>query len=331
MTEEQILNAIADACEDSSLRFQIIIQDRTLHVYINRPTPAELDYPQLKSKIQDGISKISDGDFAEVWLYCRVLGEVEADWQSRLEIEPNSLDPAQMSQMMEAITDAVEATNSIVSKIEQELEIEESFATDSWFDFEDLPTTAEDLNGEFSSEKLDSIDDVVLDLDLQKYCFIRNQRLLYAVLAPPPATIARLIATFDRFEPSIKRSQLPVLEIYFERLTLPNLEDFASAVQIWWTKIIKLDSEQQRQLAIWLSRYCLHPEATIAAIAQVFVPLDRVDREIIDSGLSAPDSTPKEFFNPMPEFDSHPTPAKSGLFSSLGTLLARLRRILHLD
>jgi hypothetical protein len=271
MTNEQILNAIADACEDDTLRFQLILQDKILHVYINRPTQAELDYHNLKSKIYGVITEKFSLEFSAIWLYCRVLGKVEADWQAVLEIEPASLDPAQVSSMMQAINGVVEATNSIIDKINLELEIPESFAVD-WYDFEELPTTAGENSAVSDLELLESIDRAVLELDLNKYCFISNQRLLYATLTAPKENIARLVATFDRFEQSTKRSQLPVLEIYFNQSIKPELPTLEAVVQIWWREIVTLDLDQQRQLAIWLSRYCLHPEQTISIISKVFTP-----------------------------------------------------------
>lgn len=338
MTEEQILNAIANACEDSTLRFQIIIQDGKLHVYINRPTKADLNYQELKSKISAVINHASWLNFAEVWLYCRVLGEIEPDWQSVLEIESSNLqNSAQISSMIGTITDALEATNLIVDKIEQQLEISESFAEDPWFDFEELPTTADDQDREIDSEKLASIDDAVLDLDLQKYCFISNQRLLYAVLEPPEAEIARLINTFAQFASSIKRSQLPVLQMYFERLVIPDLDDFELEVQIWWTKIIKLELKKQRFLAIWLSRYCLNPEATISTINQVFIAQAQANQKYhqkINNSFSSPSS-----FNSSQQFaqltasnrhNSHSL-GKSGLFSRWRMLLGKLRQIFGVD
>jgi hypothetical protein len=271
MTNEQILNAIANVCEDDSLRFQIILQDKILHVYINRPTQAELDYDDLKSKIYEVIIEKFSAKFGAIWLYCRVLGKIEPDWQALLEIEPVTLDPAQVASMMQAITGAVEATNSIIAKINLELEIPDSFAVD-WYDFEELPTTAGENNAECDLELLESIDRAVLELDLNKYCFISNQRLLYATLTSPKENIARLVVTFDRFEQSTKRSQLPVLEIYFDQSINPDLPALETEVQIWWREIVTLDLDQQRQLAIWLSRYCLHPEQTISTISKVFTP-----------------------------------------------------------
>jgi hypothetical protein len=323
MTEEQILNAIANACEDNTLRFQIIIHDKILHVYINRPTQVELDYQELKSKIYGILTKTFPLEFSQIWLYCRVLGEIEADWQAVLEIEIN-LDFAQMSAMMQAITGAVEATNLIVDKIEQELENPESFASYPLWDFEELPTTTGDNGSEFGSdfdlELLESIEHVALELDLHKYCFISNQRLLYAVLNAPQENIARLVDTFDRFEQSIKRSQLPALEIFFHQSINPNLESLEPEVQSWWIKLTALDSDRQRQLAIWLSRYCLHPEQTISTISKVFVPqVARKPKQLWQTRKLIKHKLSQQ----IPEQNQNGSEAKSGLFSSWIMLLRK--------
>ena len=317
MTEEQILNAIANACEDDTLRFQIIIQDGTLHVYINRPTQVALDYQSLESKIRGAINNSASAKFSEIWLYCRVLGEIEADWQSSLDPQSAQLDSGQMSSMMEAITDAVAATNSIVERIEQELEVPESFATDPFYDFEELPTTADDHAEGASELELDpsiSIDEAVFELDLAKYCFIRNRRLLYAVLTAPKADIAQLVDIFDRLEQSSKRSQLPILEQYFEQSVMPNLDDFAPELQSWWTAIIMFDSDQKRQLAIWLSRYCHHPEQTRSMMQEVLYPEPPAP--------SVPQNTSPTTLET--KIDSPPSQAKSGLLPRLINMLRKL-------
>lgn len=309
MTEEQILNAIANVCEDDSLRFQIIIHEEILHVYINRPTQAALDYQTLKSKIYRVVTQTFPLEFLEIWLYCRVLGEIEADWQAVLEIEIN-LDSAQMSAMMEAITGAVAATNSIVGRIERELETPESFAVDPLWDFEELPTTANENSSEYDLELLESIDHVALQLDLNKYCFISNQQLPYTTFTVPQENIARLVNTFDRFAPSIKRSQLLALEIYFNQLITPDLATLAPEIQPWWTEIAALDEDQQRQLAIWLSRYCLHPEKTIFTLSKVFLPQVVIKQK-------------HQLSQPISEQNKNSSEAKSGLFSSWLMLLRK--------
>ncbi|MEL6496212.1 MAG: hypothetical protein AAFQ41_13980 [Cyanobacteria bacterium J06623_7] len=283
MTEEQILKEIASACADKTLRFQIIIQDCVLYVYINRPAQAKLDYQQLESKIQTAVHNIQP-NFQEIALYSRVLGEIEPDWQSVPDTAAIALNSTQISQMMEAITDAVEATNSIVERIERELDIPESFA-DPLDDFEELPTTADDRNVELDSSTIRSIDDAIWKLDLNQYCFIRNQRLLYAVLSPPKQNIAQLIDIFHLFGQSIQRSQLPILEQYFDQSIMPDLDGFDREIQSWWTAIIMLDSDQKRQFAIWMSRYCMHPEQTSATVFKALQPQNELEN-IADSSVS---------------------------------------------
>ena len=291
MTEEQILKAIANACEDDTLRFQIIIQDGVLYVYINRPVKAELDYQELESKIQAAIDN-TNLDFREIALYSRVLGEIEPDWQS-VPDKASRLDSGQISSMMEAITDAVKATNSIVERIERELNVPESFA-EPVNDFEELPTTADDGNSNFDSSTIRSIDRAIRKLDLNQYCFIRNQRLLYSVLSPPKENIAQLVNIFHLFEQSIQRSQLPILEQYFERSVMPDLDSFDPEVQSWWTAIIMLDSDQKRQLAIWLSRYCMHPEQTSSTVREVLHPKGGSESATDSSASDSQNSDPSD-------------------------------------
>ena len=267
MNESEIINAIAHACEDDTLRFQVIIQDSILHIYINRPTPAELDYQLLKQKITFTIISLYPAQVEKIWLYCRVLGEIEPDWQSMWSIPPNSSSHSSISTTLEEISHTLAATNSVVDKIEQELDTAESFSDDSICQLEELPITANDSD-ELNLAELE-LEAAFDECDFSQYCFIRNQRLLYAVLDPPPADIARLIDVFNQFDKSLVRSQLPIIEVYFEQSTAPNLDFFSQEVRTWWSEIIELDSDSKRKLAIWLSRYCLNSQQTMKAIDEV--------------------------------------------------------------
>ena len=279
-SEKLILNAIANVCKDERLRFQIIIRDSILHIYINRPSETTVDYHQLKHQIYEAIASLSSVKFSKIWLYCRILGEIEPDWQSVLDIEASNLAADEMVSMVQTISTALEATNSIVDRIEQELAIPESFTEDPEVDFEDLPTTASDEQEVWNlseSELSELLEDSVVELnqeaeiisDLSEYCFIRNRRLLYAVLDPPWSKVAHLVNTFDQFEESIKRSQLPLLEAYFEESINPDIYDFAPETKAWWTRIQELDLDNRHKLAIWLSRYCLNSEQTRSTIREV--------------------------------------------------------------
>ena len=315
MSEEQIINAIADACGDDTLCFQVIIEDSTLHIYINRPDFVELNYQQLKKKIYTVALDLYPLEFKNIWLYCRVLGEIEPDWQSVLEVDAVSLTSERIVPAIDSIATAVKATNSIVKKIDRELNTIESFAEDSFWEIDDLPSTAED-NSE-SKTKLEITDPT---LDLSKYCFIRNKRLLYAVLAGPDNSIARLIDKFDWFDSSIQRSQLPILETYFEQSILLNVDSFDLEVQTWWAKIEQLDSQSKRMLAIWLSRYCLNPEQTLITIKEVISDDDTIKDETQTQTTLSSDFKIHSSSDRMLQ----PPEAKSGLITNLISLLSKL-------
>lgn len=337
MSEQEILNAIADACGDRSLHFQIIMQDDSLHIYINRPTQLYLDYPQLKRRIYDAVMTLPTVGFRQVWLYCRVLGQVEPDWQSVLEIETNSSALAEMTSMVETISSVVDATDSIVSKIERELEISESFIEDPQIDFEDLPTTASDEPELFNlseSELAELLEDSFPQIDLSQYCFIRNRRLLYAVLDEPWLNIARLIHTFDRFTASVKRSQLPILEAYFEGAIELDPDNFEPEVQNWWREIKQLDLDNKHKMAIWLSRYCLDPHKTVITVREVILAkANLIKPEIKQSEPEKPHADSS--LNSEPQLPSQPNceqnqdnpEVNSGLLASLGELWQKLWRI----
>ena len=269
MNESQILNAIANVCEDDTLRFQVIIQDSTLHIYINRPTTAELNYQHLKQRINFAIISLYPAEIEQIWLYSRILGEIEPDWQSVWFVKTNKpLSNTDLSSTFETITNAVTTIDSVVDKIEQELDTAESFKDDSVVGLEEiqLPPIPSDRDFKSVELKLEADCD---PLDLTQHCFIRNQRLLYAVLDAPQANIASLIRTFDLFEQSLKRSQLPILEAYFDQGIAPDLTALNPKARTWWIKMTELDSDERHKLAIWLSRYCLNSQQTMNTIDEV--------------------------------------------------------------
>ncbi len=360
-SEELILNTIANACKDKRLRFQIIIRDRILHIYINRPSQASLDYHQLKHRIYEAIARLSSLKFRKIWLYCRILGQVEPDWQSVLEIEASNLAADEMVSMVKRITTALDATNSIVDKIEQELAIPESFTEDPLVDFEDLPTTASDEPEVWDlseSELSELLEGSVLELsqegeiisDFSNYCFIRNRRLLYAVLDPPWSKIAHLINTFDQFEESNKRSQLPILEAYFEESINPDINNFTPETKAWWTKIQELDSDNRHKLAIWLSRYCSDSQQTISTIQEVLTAQAAASKtnnvelesaatdkatdncsEELNADVQISSSVDQQSSNQIEDSPNSTLKSESGWFKSLTTFIGKLWKTGNID
>ncbi|MEL6439964.1 MAG: hypothetical protein AAFQ80_12005 [Cyanobacteria bacterium J06621_8] len=330
--EEKIVRTIANASGDKTLRFQVIIKNKTLHVYINRPAESALDYGTLKQKIYGAIAEFYPGKFRQISLYCRILGKIEPDWQSVLELEPSTLAAQEMNSMVDNINTAVDATNSIVSKIEQELIESESLMFDSQLDFEDLPTTADDELSDIKEEELSELlEDSILELDLSQYCFIRNRRLLYAVLDPPWSNIARLIEAFDRFDLATKRSQLPVLEAYFENNLTPDWNILEPETQNWWSKIIALDSDNRHKLAIWLSRYCLNAEQTLISVREVF-ETQTISQEVgsSSSGVSKSSGSSSPSLHHQPDLQiEEPFSQPSSWLSPIKTLFNNFLKIIR--
>lgn len=79
MSEDRILQAIADKVQDDRLHYQIIIHNDAVHIYINRDTEDYIDYQELTDNICSAVSALDDLNLLEIGLYSRILGEVEPD------------------------------------------------------------------------------------------------------------------------------------------------------------------------------------------------------------------------------------------------------------
>ena len=241
MNEAQILQAIEPCCQDQTLQFQAIIQADLLHFYINR----EQVYYHHDDLVQEIASIIFalDPELQGIYFYSRILGEVEPDW--KLFIAPEVAEVASITpEVLEP--DPLEP-DQVISEIPESdrLEINKSIS--------EPESTLEPARPEITD-----------------YCFIRNQRLLNAELLAPKPEIAQIVNEFDLLPEEIRRSQLSDLKQYFLAADKPDLSQVNPQAQVWWQEVIELDTEQNKKLAIWLSRYCSDREQTIEAVNTVF-------------------------------------------------------------
>ena len=115
MNEEQIASTIANFCQDETLYFQIIIQERTLHIYVNRQDDT-LKYAELTAKVRAAVAT-SEWSYVEaIWLYSRLLGELEPDWETFVKIGNNK-------------ATAIDNVESLVQEIESEVNNTENLLT----------------------------------------------------------------------------------------------------------------------------------------------------------------------------------------------------------
>jgi hypothetical protein len=86
MDQESILQALKSSCGNKNFRFQVIIQDSQLHIYINRKAELKPDYNFLTDLIIQAIASLELDSLDSMWLYSRKLGEIEPDWQTWVEL-----------------------------------------------------------------------------------------------------------------------------------------------------------------------------------------------------------------------------------------------------
>ena len=91
MDRESIVQALKSSCGNKNLKFQVIIQNSKLHIYINHKTEFRPDSEFLVDCVTNAIAPLDLDEFKGVWLYSRQLGEIEPNWQSFLEL-PLKLD-----------------------------------------------------------------------------------------------------------------------------------------------------------------------------------------------------------------------------------------------
>ncbi|MEL6930524.1 MAG: hypothetical protein AAFO95_18100, partial [Cyanobacteria bacterium J06600_6] len=106
-----------------------------------------------------------------------------------------------------------------------------------------------------------------------QYCFITNQKLLTEPTDPPGKDTMRMVKFFHHLSEGDRQQLLPILESYFSQSTTPGLDTALPAVQDWVQKIRELDEANHHLLAVWLSRYCFNPEATLEEFKEITAAL----------------------------------------------------------
>ncbi len=102
MDRELIVKALERACGNKNLRFQVVVQEDRLHIYVNRKANYQPDYVILAETVAAAIASLKLDSLNAVWLYSRQLGKLEPDWQTTLEL------PTQINSESEATVGSTE-------------------------------------------------------------------------------------------------------------------------------------------------------------------------------------------------------------------------------
>lgn len=106
-----------------------------------------------------------------------------------------------------------------------------------------------------------------VSLDLSEQYFTRNQSLLSGNLTLPSNPVIKWVLAFAELSNAQKTEALPHIDLALRKSTLPADDHISAATQAWFAQLIALDGPDIRKASIWLSRYCLNPQATIQQLS----------------------------------------------------------------
>ena len=115
--------------------------------------------------------------------------------------------------------------------------------------------------------------------NLAKYCFTRNRALLTADLPSPKIALAELLRDFDRFRDSEKQLILEQFGLFLRNPDGVNTANWSEEMRAWLGRVRNFGDEETRNMAIWLSRYCAHPETTLETVRGVIKAAEEAAKE----------------------------------------------------
>jgi hypothetical protein len=273
MQEDLIVQNLEQLFSDSSFVVQVIQDDTELHVYINREPNCAIDQLALQQQIYQTVTALPIPDIQGIWLYSRILGMVDPDWQTYIAL-PQSPDPLISESLPELNSTPQASPLPVVEPGTTELPVEQTASSDSAV----VESTSEvesevESKSEAIAPQTQQTTPESRSSQFSQYCFIRNRLMLTADLVPPSHELARLIQRFHQQSEAEKQVVLPNLDRFFRTGTTPDLSSLNPQLQEWFNDLTALPSMEQRKATIWFSRYCFDPEATLMIVSRVLEPI----------------------------------------------------------
>lgn len=261
MDQKLIIKALKSACGNKNFRFQVIIKNSQLHIYINRKLERQPDYSLLTNIISQTIASLSLDSLEGIWLHSRRLGTVQPDWQTFVEIE-TEID-------LEDIDTIANTQNDLDFQDIPEVDSNGNTGIPHFTGmFHSNPFQEEDIST-FAKKKTKNVAEETNNFQsnqnsLAVYCFVTNKKLLTSKIISPDREIMRLVKFFHHLSDNNKQKILPAVDIYFKLAKTTNIANLSVGVQKWFSQITELNDDQRLQISIWLSRYCYDSSATLA-------------------------------------------------------------------
>ena len=297
--ERAIVEALKSAYGNRNVKFQVVIQNRQLDIYFNHRRDDRPNYLLLEETVAAAIASLDLAAIDGVRLYCRPQGQVTPDWQTSIEFKlgvntddietigttesqiiADNLSTIELSSASTTENypiDPIASDPNAITDLEVQTEWERKFVPEddsTSFDTGLLHHAGLTHSSNLEETEIDS--DSVLDAielqagvfspapdnELARYCFVSNRQLLTSDIIDPGKEIVRLVKFFHHLGDRSQFKLLPILTTYFQQGTTNDL-DCSPAVQKWFQQIKELNYDDQQMLAIWLSRYCFSPDATL--------------------------------------------------------------------
>jgi hypothetical protein len=296
--EQLIIKALKAACGNKNIKFQVIVQDEQLHIYVNHRQDHQLNYSLLTENVSAAIASLALDKINSFWLYGRPLGQVEPNWQVFMAIPSHDQDK---------IEDTIGNTGNL-EHLESEIELEDL----GNFDLATSGTTGDAGLLEQDVTQKTQVTDVVslaeansngdtgllqnqglihgrplkeaeinfsdylnhtteaanltANNNLAQYCFISNRELLTGKKVAPSNKVMRLVKFFHYLANSDRQQLLPILESYFQTGVIDKGQEkeISPTIQNWLEQIDALEDEERSIFALWFSCYCFNPTVTLA-------------------------------------------------------------------
>jgi hypothetical protein len=303
--EQSIIKALKGACGNKNLKFQVIVQDDQLHIYVNHQQDHQPNYTLLKENVSAAIASLALDTVNSFWLYSRPLGQVEPNWQvfgelpsqDQDEIEDTNSNGDNLEHLESEINIDIEGVGNFDlltsdntmgdAELLLDWDVNDKILSEKTEVTDVVSFSAANSNGDtgllqdqglvhgrplkeveintFSSSLSDTTEAVnfAANNNLAQYCFIRNQELLTGKQVAPSKKVMRLVKFFHYLSDSDRQQLPPILESYFREGVIYQGEEILPAIQNWLAQIGALDDEERSALALWLSRYCFEPTATL--------------------------------------------------------------------
>ncbi len=233
MNETELVNALDSDGLGLGIVFQVSGSDGALVIVINRPEPAPLDYHLFKVRIIKILEKFDLAGISILYLYSRILGVEECDWQDQVAIANSPKVSPPQDQDSEHKTELLKANT----------QTQEAIASPE----EPIKTVSKEIN---------------------QYTFGISEYLINTVAEPPETEIAGLVYFFDQLKMEEKQRVLPALEQFFQTQNQDVFQGFATELSDWLQKIAGLSSRKRKSTSIWLARYCVRGEEILETLTK---------------------------------------------------------------